>query len=98
MGSIYHCQMSQEEEQILEELRKRIAEVAGVTLVGNRMTVRFNGDRGHLVDVHMIVERVGTQSEMEDSLRKQQLMEPLFEKYPDLSAELFYVEHGEWPK
>ena len=97
MGSIYHCQMTHEEEQVLEELRKRIAEVAGVTLVGNRLTVRFNF-KGRLSDVHMLIENVGTPSETEEAMDKQESMERLFKKYPDLSAELFYIEHGEWPQ
>jgi len=46
-------------EEVLEEMRSRIAEIVAVTLVGNRLTVRFYL-RGELVDVHMIIESVTT--------------------------------------
>lgn len=45
--------------EVLEELRARIASAAGVTLIGNRLTVRFELE-GELVDAHMIIESVTT--------------------------------------
>lgn len=63
MGTIYHCKMSKRESEICETLRKRIAGCAGVTLVGNRLTVRWhekNATGTPLVSVHMIIECVDT--------------------------------------
>ena len=56
--SVYHCFVSEAQDAILEELRSRIANVAGVTLTGNRLTVRWNeGDK--LVHVHCVVLEAG---------------------------------------
>lgn len=45
--------------KILEELRQKLATIAGVTLVGNRVTVRFYGkedrQRKYLLEVSMVV-------------------------------------------
>ena len=43
------------EASILEQLRKKIGDVVGVTLAGNRLTVRWNDENERLVDVHLIV-------------------------------------------
>ena len=42
---------------ILENMRKKCAEQFGVTLVGNRLTLRCYHE-GNLVSVHMIIENV----------------------------------------
>jgi hypothetical protein len=47
--------LSKSVRRVLEEMRKRIALVAGITLVGNRLTIRF-GDP--LCDVHMVILEV----------------------------------------
>lgn len=54
---IYHVVMEPEEEQILEEMRKHCAKEFGVTLTGNRLTLRWYRG-GKLVHVHMIIEHV----------------------------------------
>jgi hypothetical protein len=60
MGAIYKCEMTQQEEAIVKIASDRIAQTGmGVTLVGNRLTVRFDFNR-ELVDVHMIIESVNT--------------------------------------
>lgn len=47
---------------ILEELRQKLATIAGVTLGGNRVTVRFYGKedrkRKYLLEVSMVVVNV----------------------------------------
>lgn len=67
MGSIYKCKMDSSESKVLEELRSKIAVIAGVTLTGNRLTVRWNQD-GALVDVHMLIESVTTPEEARQEL------------------------------
>jgi hypothetical protein len=60
MGAIYKCEMTEEEAEIVEIARDRIAKTGmGITLTGNRMTVRFYHEN-ELVDVHMIIESVNT--------------------------------------
>lgn len=51
---VYDYESLDKAEPILEELRKKIATIAGVTLMGNRLTVRW-GDGECLKDVHMII-------------------------------------------
>lgn len=46
--------LSTRQESILKEMRNRISEVFGVTLQGNRLTVRFYLD-SELVDIHMVI-------------------------------------------
>ena len=56
--SVYRTFVSNEQDAILEELRSKLAQVAGVTLTGNRLTVRWNrGD--DLVQVHAVILEVG---------------------------------------
>lgn len=54
---LYQCEYTPEQRKVLEELRSRIAQVAGVTLQGNRLTVRWGSP---LTNVHMIIDRVST--------------------------------------
>ncbi len=53
-------------EAILEELRKRIATVAGVTLSGNRLTVRWNNEDNEIVHVHSVILHVEDGKEEEE--------------------------------
>ena len=48
---------------MLEELQKRIAKVAGVTLIDNHLTIRFNFG-GDLVDIHTVVQSVNGSREI----------------------------------
>ena len=67
MGSIYHCTMDSDEAKVIEELRSKIADIAGVTLIGNCLMVRWNQD-DQLVDVHMIIEHVTSPGEARKEL------------------------------
>ena len=58
MGEIYKCQITTEEEALLEVMRSRIGRDLGVTLNGNRLTLRWYQE-GKLVDVHAVILRVG---------------------------------------
>ena len=97
MTSIYKTYVTTEQQQVLEALRSRLADIAGVTLQGNRLTVRWDQD-GALVDVHMIIESVTTPTEAKEGVRRSEDTRELFKKYPDLEAELYHIDHGEWPR
>lgn len=56
---IYHCIASKRQEELLDELGARIAKVAGVTISGNRLTIRWNDPSGDLVQVHCAILEVG---------------------------------------
>lgn len=97
MTSIYKTYITTEQQQVLEELRSLLANIAGVTLQGNRLTVRWDQD-GALVDVHMIIESVTTPTEAKEIMQRREDTRELFKKYPDLEAELYFNDHGEWPQ
>jgi hypothetical protein len=59
MPSVYQMKHEPEVEKVLEAMRLKLAQEFGVTVTGNRCTVRWNMD-GQLVDVHMIIENVST--------------------------------------
>lgn len=98
MPSIYEMKHSPEVEKVLEDMRKLIGKEFGVTLVGNRLTLRWYVDK-QLVSVHMIIEEVKTPSEAEENMAKHERYQKFFEKYkkkfPGLSGELYYCEEGE---
>jgi GrpB-like predicted nucleotidyltransferase (UPF0157 family) len=109
MSSLYHLteHYIQDELEVLNELRDKIAKVAGVTLVGNRLTIRWYKD-GQFVDVHMLIEGVRTVDEAKNQgeadkfhKRFEQILKnhPKAAKaYEDLQFELFRLEHGEYPE
>lgn len=97
MGSIYKCQIESDEASVLEELRCKIAGIAGVTLTGNRLTVRWYKD-DQLVDVHMIIESVTTPAEAKQQSAISDKIGEFLEKYPECSEELYFLEHGEHSK
>lgn len=82
---------------ILQELWKKIADAKlfGITMKGNRVTLRWNNEDDILVDVHMIVESVTLPHETKERREQHQRMEQLFKKYPKLQEELYFAEHGE---
>lgn len=98
MPSIYEMEHTPEVERVLEEMRTRLAKQFGVTVTGNRCTVRWNMD-GQLVDVHMIIENVTTPEEGEEQDERGERFKALIEKYrrkfPDLEEEILYAETGE---
>lgn len=101
MPSIYETEHEPEVARVLERMQLKMSEVFGVTVQGNRCTVRFNMDN-QLADVHMIIENVTTpkehREEMERASRMRALIEKHKKKFPDLEAELYYAETGEWSK
>lgn len=97
MTSIYKTYVTREQQQVLEGLRSLLADVAGVTLQGNRLTVRWDQD-DVLVDVHMIIESVTTPTEAKQELLLAKLQQELCEKQPDLEDKLYFAQHGEWPQ
>ncbi len=62
MPAIYEMEHAPAVRRVLDEMRHRLATLFGVTVTGNRCTVRWSMD-GKLVDVHMIIENVTTPEE-----------------------------------
>jgi hypothetical protein len=63
MPAIYEMTHAPAVQQTLEAMRQKLANEFGVTITGNRCTVRWHFD-GKLVDVHMIIENVTTPEEV----------------------------------
>lgn len=97
MSSIYHCKMEADVAAVLEQLRQKIATIAGVTLIGNRLTIRWTMN-GQLVDVHTIIENVTTPEEHRKAMAAAKIEQQVWGKHPDEAAELFYIETGEYPQ
>lgn len=98
MGSIYKCETTKGEAAILEVMREKIAESGiGITLTGNRLTLRWMQD-DELVDVHMLISEVTTVEEAKTQYQMSEISERVWDQHPDESAEMFYLEHGERPK
>lgn len=101
MPDIYEMKHTGEVTEVLEHFRRSLASVFGVTLTGNRLTLRTYW-KGELVDVHAAILSVTTPSEAKDYSRQADEYQAIIEKYkkkaPYLSAELYHLEHGEWPK
>ena len=69
-------------EKVLEALRQKVATIAGVSLCGNRLTVRWTMDE-QLVDVHMVITRVTTPAEAREHLEGKD--------YPDKNHAIAYM-------
>lgn len=65
MPSLYEMEHKPEVAEVLEAMRQKMAKVFGVTVTGNRCTVRWTMNE-QLVDVHMIIENVTTIEEARD--------------------------------
>lgn len=78
-------------------LRSKIANIAGVTLTGNRLTVRWYRD-GELVDVHMIIESVTTPEEAAQQSAASGKVSEFLRGHPEFEDELYFIEHGECSK
>jgi hypothetical protein len=63
---IYKMKHESQVAAILEEMRKRCAKEFGVTLVGNRLTLRW-GAGAKLIEAHMIIEHVNNGEDEEES-------------------------------
>ena len=106
MSSLYKCDADQEQHLVMEEFRNRISESGlGVTLNGNRLTIR--GDiNEQLCDMHMVILRIGVPSEMEQSIKGDRAREKYIEnltekekqKYWDYQAELYHNDMGYYPQ
>lgn len=68
MPSLYKMNYEPEVAEVLEAMRSIIANNFGVTLTGNRLTLRWNHN-GHLVHAHMIIEEVRTPTESQPPRR-----------------------------
>ena len=97
MTAIYETTNEPQVEFILNQMRNKLAKQFGVTITGNRCTVRWQ-QSGHLVDVHMIIESVTTLDELREEDERSRREEAFFQKYPELRAEWEYAQHGEWTK
>lgn len=98
MGSIYHCSMEPEEEKVLKQLRDKISVAGpGVTLTGNRLTVRWNME-GQLVDAHMIVESVTTPEEARKHTEVSEIEKKVWSQHREEAAEICKIETGEYPE
>jgi hypothetical protein len=97
MPSLLEIEPNLETATVLEEARKRLAKNFGVTLQGNRLTLRFTHN-DELVDISTIIDEVTTPSENKESQRRSAEYRKLIEKYPELAEELHYAETGEWPQ
>lgn len=95
--SIIQAELTGRQVEILEALRTRVAEVCGVTLIGNRLTARWHQD-GQLVDAHMLVLEVTTVPEAKERGLVSERYRALYKKYPGLEADLYFAEEGVWPK
>lgn len=65
MPHLYEIVVDSETETVLEDMRKKIARNFGVTLQGNRLTLRWYIDNT-CVSVHTIIEHVLTPSETQN--------------------------------
>lgn len=83
--------------ELLEEMRNKLAKEFGVTLIGNRCTLRWLMD-DQFVNVHMIIAEATTAEESLEHSERTARMQELIKKYPDLQEELYFVEHGEHSK
>lgn len=92
MPEIYEMELPKEQQDVLDALRDKVS--CGITIQGNRITMRFN-HAGRLCHIHTVITEISTPSDSDFRRWQDKEMDKLFEKYPDLSGELFYVEHGE---
>lgn len=101
MASVTGENKDPEVEGVIKDMYDRLSKEFGITLIGNRVTIRWYLGK-ELVDAHMIIESVGTPSEMAEASAKHERYRKLIDKYkkkfPDLEAELYKAETGEWPK
>lgn len=85
--------------EVIELMRVKLAKEFGVTVVGNRCTLRWwkrAPHDGHLVQVHMIIEEVTTPSECQERHERDERYQELIKKNPWLAEELHFAEHGEY--
>ena len=64
MGEIYKAHTTEREAEMLEFMRSEIAKKFGVTLIGNRLTLRWTMPDGEYADAHMVIINVRADSEI----------------------------------
>ncbi len=94
MADLYEMEHPQPVAETLEEMREKLGEWFGVTLQGNRLTLRWNKD-GHLVDVHAVIVSVTTPADAEEQQERAERMRKLYEKHGIKPEDIFYAETGE---
>lgn len=95
MSAVYQCEFTPDQTKILEEMRGKLTKEFGITLQGNRVTLRWGKQ---LAEVHMIIESIEAPEDKQEAERQRKEMDALYKKYPQLRAELFHVEYGETPQ
>ncbi|MHA2067758.1 MAG: hypothetical protein ACXABY_25630 [Candidatus Thorarchaeota archaeon] len=93
-------QWNPKQRAIIHELYNKLAGVFGITLIKDHLTLRWSskGKDLDLVTVQMHIQEVREPLVMKDVKRREQEMKALYKKYPNLEAELFHAEYGEWPQ
>lgn len=86
-----------EENSVIEGFRKLFAENMGVTLQNRTVTVR-KSMLGELCQLTLIITNVSTPSDSEEAARKDSRWRDFCQKHPNVLGDLYYAEHGEYPK
>ncbi len=97
MPTIYELQYHAEVNDLLERMRQKLAKSFGVTVQGNRCTLRWI-EGNNLVSVHMIIAECVTPSESEESREQSERMSEFAKKHPEVMSDLHYAEMGEYSK
>jgi hypothetical protein len=97
MPIIYEMKHSEEVEAVLEDMRIKLSESFGVTVKGNRVTLRWylKGNKDHFCDIHMIIDNVYTPTESIEAKKRHERIKQLVKKYPEMAGEMYYAETGE---
>lgn len=95
MSSLYKMELTEQEKVVLEEMRHFLSLNLGVTVTGNRCTLRWYNKNKQLMQVHMIVESLTTPEEVEKEHERIERYNRLQKKHPNLAEELNYAETGE---
>ncbi len=80
---IYEMKHSTGVEEVLNSMLDKLSGVVGITITGNRVTLRWML-RGKCVDVHMALLEVTTLSDIEEMNARSERMERLGKKYKNL--------------
>ena len=92
MPSLYEMEYPAGVKPVLEGMRKNIAKTMGVTLTGNRLTVRFTQDDKN-VDIHMIIASVTTPEDSRKATESSRVIENALSEEDE--EKLYFIEHGE---
>lgn len=97
MPDIFETSREHTESETLDHFRDKLAEQFGVTLNGNRLTLRSRID-GNYVSIHCVILEYTTPEESKIDLEIAEISGKVWAQHPDENAEIFYLEHGEYPK